>query len=493
MSNPFLLAGTRDIATAKLYEKAVIADLEKIFHTNAPALTDGNKIYVNIEDNLFKAFPNYNQGMLKWLLWHEQQHLNLKHHDRFYRYLDDLGEAKTLKEFHVTKDEVNIIMDILVHDSLCKWFPELIETAKENYAQLRYRNSLTYTFKTFTLEEMLDEYARFKAGLPPTDSDSGDGEDKDGEDKEDKKSKDKDSEKDSKGKKKEDSKEMRKDESKTGRKAHKETDRDSEDKPEKHEVDETPDEPGTSDHPEFEHKDEHEDVDWEKAKEIDNKEFITKKDGEKIQKSIAEIKRKKLRLARIAETLNGLATDQRMRTYAVPSKLQVGKGVILKGRKPGKAKLYLIFDASGSMDYDMDTFKKIIKDSIPQALEAPCEWFSGYNPDAVETKCQNKSVTYCGRHQKDYYKGKFKDFMKVHAYSGYNDDGDRVLDLCLKAEEKGYNPIGVTDGGGCLKHPETLKKLKRTVIVGDGYYWLKKIKEINPAVQTIYTGSKEED
>ena len=71
----------------------------------------------------------------------------------------------------MTKDEVNIIMDILVHDSLSKMFPELVETAQNNMAQFRNRNSLEYTFKTNTLEEMLDEYAKHKKGEDKTDGD----------------------------------------------------------------------------------------------------------------------------------------------------------------------------------------------------------------------------------------------------------------------------------------------------------------------------------
>ena len=483
MSNPFLSFGTKDIATAKLYEKTVIADLEKIFHTNAPALTDGKQIYVNTEDNLFKTLPAYNIGMLKWLLWHEEQHLNLKHHDRFFNYLDELREADLLDKFQVTKDEVNIIMDILVHDSLCNWFPELIETAKANYAQLRNRNSLGYTFKTKTLEEMLDEYREFKYSGDGAGDGAKDEEDEDAEDT-------KDAEKDGKGEPKEDEemteeekKRATDDKSKGRKKGHSAGDEDKPSKSKEKSKESMKDE----DDPEDGVPSEHNDADWSELDKIDSKEFITEEEGREITRAVERIKRKKLKLARVTETLNGLATDQRVRTYAVPSRYQVGKGVILKGRKPGKAKLYLVFDASGSMNSDMDMFKEIIQKSIPQALECPCEWFSGWGNEAK----LNYLKTYHDRSYKDYYKGKFKDFIKVDAYNGYGDDGDRVIDLCMLAEEKGFNPIGVTDGGGCIRFPDTLKKLKRTILVGGDMEWLKEAKKINPAVQTICTDEDE--
>ena len=55
-------------------------------------------------------------------------------------------------------------MDILVHDWMASKFPELVETALNNFAQFRDRNSLKYTFKHNTLEEMLEEYAQHKKG-----------------------------------------------------------------------------------------------------------------------------------------------------------------------------------------------------------------------------------------------------------------------------------------------------------------------------------------
>jgi hypothetical protein len=232
---------------------------------------------------------------------------------------------------------------------------------------------------------------------------------------------------------------------------------------------------------------EHDKTDWSELDKIDSKEFITEEEGKEIARAIEKIRRKKLKLARVTETLNGLATDQRVRTYAVPSKLQISKGVILKGRKPGKAKLYLIFDASGSMRGDMNMFKEIISKSIPQAMECPCEWFSGWD----NNEKLNYPKTYHGKSCRDYYKGKFKDFIEVDAYGGYGDDGDRVIDLCMLAEEKGFNPIGVTDGGGCIRYPNTLKKLKRTILVGDDMDWLKDAKKINPAIQIICTDEDE--
>ena len=169
MANPFLTGVNHDeIETAIMYENALIHDIGK-----AVAFTDGTRVFVNTDDNLAMILPDYNEGMLKWILWHERYHMELKHHNRFFKYLKELTEAETLDEFHVTKEEVNIIMDILVHDSLSKMFPELIETALNNYAQFRNRNSLQYTFKTYNLEDMLDEYAKHKKGedKKPEDSD----------------------------------------------------------------------------------------------------------------------------------------------------------------------------------------------------------------------------------------------------------------------------------------------------------------------------------
>ena len=157
MANPFLNNDCRDVETAILLEQAYQHDIG-----NAVAYTDGDRIFINTDDNLFNILPAYDHNMLKWLLWHERYHKELRHHNRFFKYLEELGEKETIDKFQVTKEEVNIIMDILVHDSLAKLFPELIETAVNNLAQMRNRNSLSYTFKTHTLEEMLKEYADFK-------------------------------------------------------------------------------------------------------------------------------------------------------------------------------------------------------------------------------------------------------------------------------------------------------------------------------------------
>ena len=149
---------------------------------------------------------------------------------------------------------------------------------------------------------------------------------------------------------------------------------------------------------------------------------------------------------------------------------------MLKGRKPGRASLYLVFDASGSMGDELALFKKIISESIPQAMSIPTEWFSGYGEKIPRNPA--------GRNH-DYYKGTFKDIMPVYANSGYSDDGDRVIELCLAAEKQGYSPIGVTDGGGGIYKPDVLKQLKRTVLVGNRKAWLRKAKEINPRIETI--------
>ena len=157
-----------------------------------------------------------------------------------------------------------------------------------------------------------------------------------------------------------------------------------------------------------------------------------------------------------------MATSTRASTYRMPSYIQMGNGIILKGKLPGKTQLYLCFDASGSMGFVIDTFKEIIKNAIPQALTTPTEWFTD-----------------------TYGKGTFKDLLPVEADSGFSDDGDRVIELCLEAEKKGYSPIGVTDGGGGIYKPENLKQLKRTILVGNDEDWLKDAKEINPNIQTL--------
>ena len=149
MVNPFLSSTHYDTETAIMLERAYVTDIG-----NAVAYTDGDRIFLNTQDNLFRILPAYDDNMLKWLLWHERYHKELRHHNRFFKYLQELDGRDTMDKFKVTKEEVNIIMDILVHDSLAKLFPELVETAVNNLAQMRNRNSLSYTFKTYTLEEM---------------------------------------------------------------------------------------------------------------------------------------------------------------------------------------------------------------------------------------------------------------------------------------------------------------------------------------------------
>ena len=467
MANVFLSGGHEEIETAILLEKATQCDLGELnrAYRNAVAFTDGNKVFVNSDDNLAKILPDYNQGMLKWLLWHEEYHRQLKHHKRFFKYLDELKDCETIDEFHVTKDEVNIIMDILVHDSLAKLFPELVETAVNNLAQMRNRNSLGYTFKTNTLEEMLKEYSEYKhkdedgkgEGTPEDEDGEGEGtpEDEDGEDVGDKETKDKSDESDTKGKK---------GHKEGGGRGHSEGEDESEPEME------------DSTAPKSEPESEHDKTDWSKLDDINTKEFIDSKEADYIQDAIKELKNKKLKLARLTETLNGLATTTRIRTYARPSYIGVNKSIMLKGRKPGRASLYLVFDASGSMGEELALFKKIISESIPHAMTVPTEWFSG----GGQTISRNPE----GKNH-DYYKGTFKDIMPVYATGGYNDDGDRTIELCLKAEEKGFTPIGVTDGGGGIYKPEVLKKLTKTVLVGDNERWLAKVREINPRIQTI--------
>ena len=61
--------------------------------------------------------------------------------------------------------------------------------------------------------------------------------------------------------------------------------------------------------------------------------------------------------------------------------------------------------------------------------------------------------------------------------------------MCFKAEQLGYSPIGVTDGGGRISwSKDMIKQLKRTVLVGHSEEWLKAVQKINPNIQIIYTG-----
>ena len=446
MSNVFLNNDSRDVETAILLEKAYQHDIGK-----AVAYTDGDRVFINTDDNLFNILPAYDHNMLKWLLWHEDYHKQLRHHNRFFKYLNELSEEDTMDEFHVTKEEVNIIMDILVHDSLCKLFPELIETALNNLAQMRNRNSLGYTFKSYTLEEMLDEYSKHKHG-------EGEETDDEGKDKGEGKAKDTKSEGD-------------KTETADGEGGDSHTTPSGKSKDKDPEIKDTP-------APKPESKSEHDKTDWSKLDNIDSKEFIQTYEGDYYVDQINELKKKKFRLGKLTQTLNGLATTTKQRSYAMPSTIHVGKGVLLKGRTPGKANLYLCFDASGSMGSEMETFKEIISKSIPQAMDVPTAWFSG--------ACEKIPRDPEGRNH-DYFKGKFKDFMPVRASSGYNDDGDRTIELCLKAEQQGYSPIGVTDGGGQISWTrDMIKQLQRTILVGPREHWLKAVQKINPKIQVLY-------
>ncbi len=470
MVNPFLSKELYDIETAIMLEKANVVDIG-----NAVAYTDGDKVFLNTPDNLFKILPAYDDGMLKWLLWHERMHMELKHHNRFFKYLSELDEAETLDEFHVTKGEVNIIMDILVHDSLSKMFPELVETAVNNLAQMRYRNSLKYTFTTFTLEEMLDEYAKHKHGEDSEKTEGkGEGEEaedkKDGEGKSEAPGEEAEDKKDGKGKKAKGEKKGH-EESKTHEAGAKNRAEDGAPKI----TDEQPPEP------------EHDKTDWSKLEEIDSKEFIDKEESRHLTNKITELKNIKLRLARITETLNGLVTTTKIRSYKSPSHMLTGQRTIFKGQSTGKASLYLCFDASGSMSGEMKTFKEIISKSIPQAMKTPTTWFSGWSYKdkgrEILKRCQDPE----GRDD-DYYKGTFQDFMEISAESGYSDDGDRTIELCFKAEQLGYSPIGVTDGGGKISwSKDMLKQLKRTVLVGQNGDWLRKAQSLNPRIQIIST------
>ena len=468
MANPFLNGGHEEIETAILLEKATQCDLGELnrSYANAVAFTDGNRVYVNSDDNLAKILPDYNQGMLKWLLWHEEYHKQLKHHNRFFKYLDELKAEDTFDEFQVTKDEVNIIMDILVHDSLSRMFPELVETALNNFAQMRNRNSLKYTFKTFTLEEMLDEYKKHKRGETPEDI-----KDPTGEPVDDPTGEPIDDPTDTIDPTGKPPEEPPTEKTPEPDDKHRETKSPEDTEGTEKTTEESDDIPSKS-----EPEPEHDKTDWSKLKDINTDEFIGKDEADHIDNAIKELKNKKLKLAKVTETLNGLVTTTRVRTYARPSYIGVDKNIILKGRKPGRASLYLVFDASGSMGAELALFKKIISESIPQAMSIPTEWFSGYgaeisrNPEGINS---------------DYYKGTFKDILPVRACSGYADDGDRVIKLCLAAEKQGYSPIGVTDGGGDIYEPEVLKQLKRTVLVGNCKSWLLDAKEINPRIEII--------
>ena len=284
MANPFLNNDCRDVETAIMSEQAMVHDIG-----NAVAYTDGDRIFINTDDNLFNILPAYDHNMLKWLLWHERYHKELRHHNRFFKYLEELGEKETIDKFQVTKEEVNIIMDILVHDSLAKLFPELIETAVNNLAQMRNRNSLSYTFKTHTLEEMLKEYADFKHN--PEDK-GGEG-DSDGEESEEvEETGDTTGTKTKTDKPKSDKKTPPKDKEEDKEddtpKGHSESDKGGE-TPSGKDKDKAPeikDEPV----PEPEKEPEHDKTDWSKLDNIDSKEFIETSEGDRYVEQINRFK-----------------------------------------------------------------------------------------------------------------------------------------------------------------------------------------------------------
>lgn len=82
--------------------------------------------------------------------------------------------------------------------------------------------------------------------------------------------------------------------------------------------------------------------------------------------------------------------------------------------------------------------------------------------------------------------------MNTYANDGYANDGDRTIELCWQAEQLGYSPIGVTDGGGGIQDTrDKIKQLKRTILIGSNSTWLNRIKNINPRIQII--GLDDED
>ena len=441
MVNPFLSGEHYDTETAIMLENATILDIE-----NAVAYTDGAKIFMNTPDNLYKLLPAYNDDMLKWLLWHERMHIELNHHKRYFKCLAD---DKLLSK--LSKEEVNIIMDILVHDWMAKKFPELVPVAKENLAQFRDCNSLKYTFKTKTLTKMLTEYAESKEKSCEEETSAGKPSDDDRTEQTEPKESDTT-----------DTKSEKKKKATKGTPSGRESDID----------DDSLEEESIKSEPT---------PDWSQLDNINPKEFITESEAEKCSYMAKRLAKKKIRIARLTQTMNGLTTSTRIRSYKTPNYAQTGQHTILKGSKPGHAKLYLCFDASGSMSSDMCLFKTIIKNSIPQALSTPTLWFAGVCRNSEKLRDPD------GR-SGDYFKGTFKDFLDVLADDGYSDDGDRTIELCWRAEQLGYSPIGITDGGGQLKWSiDKLKELKSTILVGSNSYWLEKAHSINPNVQILCT------
>jgi hypothetical protein len=385
----------------------------------------------------------------------------------------DNGELDE-NELNITKNEVNIMMDILVHDVESKMFPELVPVALANLAQFRNRNSLLYTFQTYTLEEMLDEYRAFKKMLPPEEQESeGEGgKSKDKKDGEKEKSTGKSASKDGMGTPKEtDDKSSDKTTDKPADEPADEKEKTTEHKAGSGAGGESDDDKMNIDAPEETEKtlpDEHDKTDWSKLEDIDSKEFIDEYETREYIDEINKLKRTKIRLANLTKMLNGLVTTKINRTYSLPSYTMgaMDKSLFFKGKQKLKASLYFCFDASGSMSGSLKLFKQIITQAVPQAMNSPCDWFTW-----------------------EYYHGTYKDMLDVYASSGFDDDGDRVLELCYKAEQQGYTPIGVTDGGGGLYFSrisaEDIKKLKRTIIVTNSSYWADRVRKINRNIQII--------
>lgn len=465
MANVFLTETPADIETAILYEKATIHDIkDAVAYVNAKG-----EMFVNTEDNLSRILPKYNDDMLRWILWHERYHTLLKHPTRYFNYME-----RTSK-FTLTHNEVNIIMDILVHDQLATKFPDLVDLAIENLSQFRHRNSLMYTFKTHTLEEMLQEYQDFKNQAQE--------EPEEGEGQEGKEGQEDDKKEGTKDKKSSDTKDTKDgattSTTSTSQGKGDEGDGDSGTQSTSEAPDQKSEEKPTE---------EHSKSDWSKLENRSEKEFLTERETEVLTEKVNKIKTTKIRLATLTETLNGLSTATRRRSYAMPSSVRVGKNILLKGSTPGKAKLHLCFDASGSMGRELGIFKDIINKSIPQALLTPTTWFSGYIVDRDVDRSKLQDTDDNKRKYGDYYKGTFKDMGPVYADDGYLDDGDRTIELCWIAEQQGYTPIGITDGGGRISWAKSkLKELKRTLFVVPEREkdWADEAKEINPSIQII--------
>ena len=469
MVNPFLSGKNYDTDTALLFEKAYITDIG-----NAVAFTDGDRVFINTPDNLYDILPDYNDDMLFVLLWHEQLHKELMHPIRYRKFLQ-METASNL-----THNEVNIIMDILVHDWIANNFPDKVEIAKRNLAQFRDQNSLEYTFTTHTLEEMLKEYSEYKSSNEDNNNSTNTKDTSNNSD-------DKDSNGNPMPMPDDNSTQSDTDSTKSDTDTDTDDSTQSDDNSTQSDTNDTTN--SASQQQQQPQQGNHGDTDWSELNKIDTKEFIDHEEADRYIDTINKIRNTKIRLAQIAQTLNGLVTTTKIRTYRTPNYAQTGQHTIFKGNQKGKTSLYLIFDASGSMGGDMELFKEIISKSIPQALQCPCEWFAGKSLDPSSLPTPHREEDYNGG---NYYKATFKDFLPIKAHRGFGDDGDRTIELCLLAEQQGYSPIAVTDGGYDMRvynkqTVDRIKALKRTVLVGQYQTWLNAVKEINPLIQTICT------